>query len=139
MSTTETGQLTSHDSLLSVLSTLKSLMSPLYENKSLYGCKRTSLSMVLMGHLLLTHRTLASLCLVWTGAPISYFRSSLPNTTLLIDQIFEYLSSRAMDIKDLFRLGKCVNPAKSEDQTRSVPVIVEFSSTWDKRLVLFSK
>ena len=75
------------------LSTLKALVSSLQENRSHCGSKGPSTFDP--SHSCKSLPSMDRSCnIIVFGIP----ESSLPNTRILIDKIFEYLSGRAMDI-----------------------------------------
>ena len=54
-----------------------------------------------------------------------------------VDEIFEFLAEKPVQIKDLFRLGKR-NPSPSPG-ARPRPVLIKVCATWDRRVLLLLK
>ena len=69
------------------------------------------------------------------GLPES--RSIIDDLKKTVDEIFEFLAEKPVQIKDLFRLGKR-NPSPSPG-ARPRPVLIKVCATWDRRVLLLRK
>ncbi len=65
-------------------------------------------------------------------------QGSLIETKSAVDEVLESLAGRPVPIKDLVRLGK-LNAQTGGPPQRPRPVLIKFSTAWDRRLVLASK
>ena len=74
-----------------------------------------------------------NLNLILFGLPES---RSILDLKKVVDEIFEFLAERPVQIWDVFRLGKH-NPSSSG--TRPRPVLIKLSSTWDHKVLLLQK
>ena len=74
-----------------------------------------------------------NLNLILFGLPES---RSILDLKKVVDEIFEFLAERPVQIRDVFRLGKH-NPSSSG--TRPRPVLIKLSSTWDRKVLLLQK
>ena len=74
-----------------------------------------------------------NLNLILFGLPES---RSILDLKKVVDEIFEFLAERPVQIKDVFRLRKH-NPSSSG--TRPRPVLIKLSSTWDRKVLLLQK
>ena len=72
--------------------------------------------------------------LILFGLPESRSIIDLKKT---VDEIFEFLAEKPVQIKDLFRLGKR-NPSPSPG-ARPRPVLIKVCATWDRRVLLLCK
>ena len=72
--------------------------------------------------------------LILFGLPESRSIIDLKKT---VDEIFEFLAEKPVQIKDLFRLGKR-NPSPSPG-ARPRPVLIKVCATWDRRVLLLRK
>ena len=63
--------------------------------------------------------------------------SSLVETKKVIDEILEFLSGKPIQIRDMFYLGKYVQPTSS--LPRLHPVLIKLCTARDRRLVLFRR
>ena len=67
-------------------------------------------------------------------------QGSLIETKSAVDEVLEFLAGRQVPIKDLIRLGKLKAPTGGpQTPQRPRPVLIKFSTAWDRRLVLASK
>ena len=62
---------------------------------------------------------------------------SLVESKKVVDEILELLSGKPIQIKDMFRLGKYVQPATSSSRPR--PILIRLCTAWDRKLVLLRK
>ena len=62
---------------------------------------------------------------------------SLVESKKVVDEILELLSGKPIEIKDMFRLGKYVQPTTSSSRPR--PILIKLCTAWDRKLVLFRK
>ena len=61
---------------------------------------------------------------------------SLVESKLLVDEVLEFLSGKHIPIKDVFRLGKYVQPSASSHLR---PILIKLCTAWDRKLVLLHK
>ena len=67
-------------------------------------------------------------------------QGSLVETKSAVDEVLESLVGRQFPVKDLVRLGKLKTQSGGPQTPQHPwPVLVKFSSAWDRRLVLISK
>ena len=62
---------------------------------------------------------------------------SLVESKKVVDEILELLSGKPIQIKDMFRLGKYVQPTTSSSRPR--PILIKLCTAWDRKLVLLRK
>ena len=61
---------------------------------------------------------------------------SLVESKMLVDEVLEFLSGKHIPIKDVFRLGKYVQPSASSHPR---PILIKLCTAWDRKLVLLHK
>ena len=62
---------------------------------------------------------------------------SLVESKKVVDEILELLSSKPIQIKDMFRLGKYAQPTTFSSCPR--PILIKLCTAWDRKLVLLRK
>ena len=62
---------------------------------------------------------------------------SLVELKMVVDEIFEFLSGKSIQIKDMFRLGKFIS--QTTTSSCSCPVLIKLFTAWDWKLVLLCK
>ena len=61
---------------------------------------------------------------------------SLVESKMLVDEVLEFLSGKHIPIKDVFCLGKYVQPSASSHPR---PILIKLCTAWDRKLVLLHK
>ena len=61
---------------------------------------------------------------------------SLVKSKMLVDEVLEFLSGKHIPMKDVFRLGKYVQPSAS---SHPQPILIKLCTAWDRKLVLLHK
>lgn len=132
---------TLHDNLTSAIHSVSSEVSSLKEqiNKARLSnsstssvCNSSSTNTTLNKQSKLVDR---SSNVIFFGIP----ESDLLETRSIVDEICYFVSGKEIVVKDLFRLGKKVSRTDNNVQVRPRPILVKFSTVWDKRLILISK
>ena len=63
-------------------------------------------------------------------------KQSLVETKGIVDEIFEFLSGKQIQIRDMFRLGRRQQPGSS---SRPCPLLIKLCTVWDRKLLLMRK
>ena len=63
-------------------------------------------------------------------------KQSLVETKGIVDEIFEFLSGKQIQIRDMFRLGRRQQPGSS---SRPRPLLIKLCTVWDRKLLLMRK
>ena len=67
---------------------------------------------------------------------------SMTDTMDSVKKMLEFLTGRSTTVKDLFRIGKFMEPRVSHDEpspSRPRPIVLKLTSPWDRRLVLANR
>ena len=62
---------------------------------------------------------------------------SIVEVKRVVDEVFEFLSGKQIEIKDMFRLGRLQPPSSSSPRPR--PLLIKLCTVWDRKLILFRK
>ena len=62
---------------------------------------------------------------------------SIVEVKSVVDEVFEFLSGKQIQIKDMFRLGRLQQPSSSSPRPR--PLLIKLCTVWDCKLILLRK